>query len=151
MKQLAYIMTLASVFSACDTNNSRTKNAIIKPAIDSMQIFKSILNGNWYQSSYIDSIQKTKSPFRSQNVLALYVELVIDTSEIKGVSLEVGAPGIHEGTSFILYFKRGQTSTSLPTNIIDYDMTVDFYELSYNISGDDTSLILSVYNKELNI
>jgi hypothetical protein len=79
------------------------------------------------------------------------VELIIDTTGIVGDSLEVGAPGIHEGTSFILYFRRGQTSTSLPTNIINDNTTGDFYELSYTISGSDTSLILSVYNKEKKI
>jgi hypothetical protein len=59
----------------------------------------------------------------------------------------VWAPGIHEGTSFTVYFRPGLSSTSLPTNIFDYDMTGNFYELAYSISGSDTSLILSTYSK----
>ena len=151
MKQLTYFSILVFALTACGTNNSETKDVIVKPAIDSMQIGKSILNGDWYQASYIDSIQETKSPFRSQNALASMVELDIDTSKIKGDSLEIEAPGIHEGTSFIVYFRRGLTLTSFPTNIIDYDTPSNFYELGYNISAADTSLILSICNKDKKI
>jgi hypothetical protein len=151
MKQLTYIVTLAFILTACETNSSQTKNAVPKPVIDSMQTFKSILNGDWYQASYIDSIQKTKSPFLSRNSLAEYVELYINANEATADSLEIGAPGIHEGTSFMVYFKPGLTRTSLPTNIVDYDTASNFYELGYNISVGDTSLILSIYNKDKKI
>jgi len=151
MKQLTYIMTLAFILTACKTNSSQNKKAISKPVIDSMQMFKSILNGVWYQASYIDSIQKTKSPFLSRNSLAEYVELYINPEETTGDSLEIGAPGIHEGTSFTIYFRPGMTHTSLPTNIVDYDTASNFYELGYNISVGDTSLILSIYNKDKKI
>ena len=116
-----------------------------------MQIFKSILNGVWYQASYIDSIQKTKSPFLSRNSLAEYVELYINPDEATGDSLEIGAPGIHEGTSFMIYFRPGLTHSSLPTNIVDYDSTSNISELGYNISNGDTSLILFNYNKDKRI
>lgn len=148
MKQLPYILIFVFALTACGTNNSGTKDTSINPAIDSMQIFKSVLDGDWYQASYIDSIQETKSPFRSRHALAEMVELGIDTTGLKGDSLEIGAPSIHEGTSFVVYFKPGLTSTSLPTNIIDYDTASNFYELGYNIFAGDTVLKLSVYNKD---
>ncbi|HEU5053379.1 MAG TPA: hypothetical protein VFT78_09710 [Hanamia sp.] len=166
MKQLTYLVTLALILIACETNSYQNKNAVKKPqtysmpkaAIDSMQKtigsmqkFKSILNGFWYQASYIDSIQQTKSPFLSRNSLAAFVELYIDTTEVTGDSLEIGAPGIHEGTSFMVYFKPGLTPTSLPTNIVDYDTASNISELGYNISNGDTSLVLSTYNKDKKI
>ena len=151
MRQLNYILFLPFILTACDTNTFQIKNAVPKPVIDSLQNFKSILNGDWYQASYIDSIQKTKSPFLSRNSLTRYVELYINTNEATGDSLEIGAPSIHEGTSFIVYFKPGLTHTSLPTNIVDYDTASNFYELGYNISIGDTSLILSIYNKDKKI
>ena len=148
MKQLTYIATLAFILTACGTNSPETKDTVPKLVIGSMQTFKSILNGEWYQASYIDSIQETKSPFRSRNSLAEYVELDINASKATGDSLEIGAPGIHEGTSFITYFKPGLTSTSFPTNIVDDDTPSNFYELGYNTSENDTSLIILHYNKD---
>jgi hypothetical protein len=147
MKQLTFLSILTFILTACGTNSFETKHVVTKPVIDPKQTFKSILNGNWYQSSYIDSIQETKSPFRSQDALEEMVELDIDTTDIKGDSLEVGAPSIHEGTSFIVFFKPGLKSTSLPTNINRYNTGTNFYELGYNISAVDTSLILYIYNK----
>jgi len=140
-------MLFAFILTACQTNNSETKNTIINPVTNTMQTFKSIINGDWYQASYIDSIQETKSPFLSQNSLAEYVELDINTNETTGDSLEIGALNIHEGTSFNVYFKPGLTATSLKTNIIDYDTVSNFYELGYNITANDTSLIIFLYNK----
>lgn len=147
MKQLTYLSIFLFLLVACQTNSSATHNAVKNPLTDTTQKFKSIINGDWYQAYYIDSIQETKSPFRSQNSLAEYVELNINANEATGDSLEIGAPGIHEGTSFIIYFKPGLTGTSFPTNIIDEDTTGNFYELGYNISGNDTSLIILRYNK----
>jgi len=130
------------------TNTAATHDAQKNSGIRTAQMFKSIINGVWYQASYIDSIQETKSPFRSQNSLAEYVELSINTNEACGDSLEVGAPGIHEGTSFIIYLKPGLTSTSFPTNIVDEEVASNFYELSYDISQNDTSILILHYNKE---
>ncbi len=115
------------MLTACEINKSDTNNETAKTAVNSIQIFKSILNGNWYQSSYIDSIQETKSPFRSQDALAEMVELDIDTTGMKRDSLEIGAPSIHKGTSFVVYFKPGLTINSLPTNITIYGAENNFF------------------------
>lgn len=144
MKYLTLILTLSILMTACQTNNSQ---ADIQ-ATDSMQVFKSIINGIWYEPTYITDIQKTKSPYKSQNELASMVELDIDISQIQGDSiLEVGAPSIHEGTSFMVFFRPGLTPTSLPTSIQDYDNQTNFYELGYEISNGDTSLNILHYDK----
>jgi hypothetical protein len=148
MKQLIYLSSFLFLLAACMTNTAATHDAQKNSGIRTAQMFKSIINGVWYQASYIDSIQETKSPFRSQNSLAEYVELSINTNEACGDSLEVGAPGIHEGTSFIIYLKPGLTSTSFPTNIVDEEVASNFYELSYDISQNDTSILILHYNKE---
>jgi hypothetical protein len=148
IKQLTYLSSFLFLLAACQTNITSTHDVEKNLVTSTPQTFKSIINGDWYQASYIDSIQETKSPFRSQNSLAEYVELSINTNEASGDSLEVGAPGIHEGTSFVIYLKPGLTSTSFPTNIIDEDTASNFYELSYNISINDTSLIILHYNKD---
>jgi hypothetical protein len=148
MKKLNYLTPFLFLLVACHTNNSVTHGATTNPLPDTTQTFKSIINGDWYQASYIDSIQETKSPFRSHNSLSEYVELNINSREATGDSLGIGAPSIHEGSSFIIYFRPGLTSTSFPTNIIDENTASNFYELSYSILRNDTSLIILHYSKE---
>jgi hypothetical protein len=114
----------------------------------SKQSFNSVMNGDWYQASYIDSVQKTKSPFYSRHALTEYVELQINVDSTTGDSLVISAPSIHEGTSFIIYLKPGLTATSYPTNIVDENTAGNFYELSYNISGNDTALFILHYKKD---
>jgi len=113
--------------------------------------FNAIHNTHWAQTSYIEDIIRTKSPYKSQNKLAMIVELDFDSSSIIGDSLFVGAPSIHEGTSFYLYFRQGQIKTSLPTDIKDYSTETNFYELGYNITDSDTSLVLYRYDKNKKI
>lgn len=151
MKQVTLVSSFLFLLVSCQTNNSSSNKVAKNSVPDSSKIIKSIINGNWYQASYIDSIQETKSPFHSQNALAEYVEFDINANEASADSLIVWAPGIHEGTSFTVYFRQGITNTSLPTNIFDYDTTGNFYELGYDISGSDTSLILYTYNKHKKI
>ncbi len=147
MKKIISLSSFLFLVIACQTNSSATHSTEKNPLSDSPQTVKSIINGDWYQASYIDSIQQTKSPFRSQKSLAEYVELHIDSSEAKGDSLTIEAPSIHEGTNFLIYFKPGKTATSFPTNISDGDKKNAFYELSYKIFRNDTSLIIFHYDK----
>jgi hypothetical protein len=147
MKKLTYLSAFLILLIACQTNNSTRLDAAKNSVTGSASKLKSIMNGDWYQASYIDSIQKSKSPFRSQNSLAVYVELNIDTSEATGDSIRIEAPSIHEGTNFIIYFKPGITANSFQTNIRDGEEMNNIYDFSYNISGNDTSLIILRYNK----
>jgi hypothetical protein len=147
MNKLSYLSQFLLLLVACQTNSSATHGVAKIQSPDTTQTFKSVIDGDWYQASYIDSIQETKSPFRSRNSLAEYVELDINASEATGDSLLIEAPSIHEGTNFIIYFKHGLTATSFPTNIIDEETKSNFFELSYNISTKETSLIILHYNK----
>ncbi|MCX8472682.1 MAG: hypothetical protein ORN85_03440 [Sediminibacterium sp.] len=98
--------------------------------------------------TYIADIQKTKSPFKSQNSLAGMVELDIDISHAIDDKLIVNAPGIHEGGSFKIIFTLGLTPNSFKTDIIDYENESNFYELGYSISTKDTILIIYHYDKK---
>ena len=147
MKKLTCLSTVLVLLIACQTNNPTTHDAAKNSVTDSALKFESIINGDWYQASYIESIQKSKSPFRSQNSLAEYVELNINASEARGDSIRIEAPGIHEGTNFIIYFKPGISANSFQTNISDWKESSNIYELNYNISGNDTSLTILCYNK----
>jgi hypothetical protein len=118
------------------------------PLPDAKQSFKSVINGDWYQASYIDSIQKTKSTFYAQHALSEYVELQINTDSATGDSLVIAAPSIHEGTNFVIFLKPGLTAASYPTNIVDENSAGNFYELSYNILGNDTALFILHYDKD---
>jgi len=144
------ILILPSLFflTACHTNSSLTDKSTISKQNETIELLKSILNGYWVEPTYINDVSKTKSPFKSQNTLAAIVELDIDTSDIKDDSIEVRAPDIHEGTSFTLYFRPGITATSIPTNIKDYETETNFYELGYELTNKDTSLIIYHYNKD---
>ena len=148
MIRLTGLLNILFILAACQTNNAATHDTEKNPVADAKQTVKAIINGSWYQASYIDSIQDTKSPYYSQKALAEHVELDINTNEATGDSLKIGAQSIHEGTSLTIYFRPGLTGTSFPINIIDWDTPYNFYELSYNISGNDTSLLILHYNKD---
>ena len=113
------------------------------------ELFRDIFKYTWAQESYINDLIKTKSPYKSQNKLSDIVEIDFDRSEIKGDSIFVGAPSIHEGTSFYAYFRPGLKANSLPTNI--NGSTENFYELGYEVNNQDTSLYLYRYNKDKKI
>ena len=58
----------------------RTDKIIRKDDLDRLIGSFKIINGDWAQSSYIEDLSKTKSPYKSQGKLASVVELNIDTS-----------------------------------------------------------------------
>lgn len=142
MRLIQLLLSISILLGACQLNNS-TQNRLT----NSMQMARSVIKGNWYQATYINSIRKTKSPFQSKKDLSMFVELQIDATESTSDSLIIGAPGVHEGGDFILYFRPGVTANSFPTNIGYGNKEGDFFELSYNISGSDTALIILRYNK----
>lgn len=150
MKQL--IIFSFVILTACNTNKSSDSNlnTLDKPTeIKTNEIepnYKSILNGDWVETTYIADLTKTKSPYQSQDALKSIVELNIDTNQTKGDSLEIGSPSIHEGMSFFVYFKPGIATNSFPTSLIDYDNESNFYELGYLITSQDTTVLIYHYN-----
>jgi len=143
MKQTFLIISFFLFLTSCQTHGTRTDNASSNQIAD----VKSIINGNWYEPTYIADIQKTKSPFQSQNSLATMVEIDIDISQVIDDTLEVGAPSVHEGTNFRIIFSPGLTPNSVKTDIIDYENESNFHEIGYNISTKDTTLIVYRYDK----
>ena len=146
MRHLTIIFAFSLLIS-CQSNSSTVDKSVENQIVDIQVIFKGIINGDWVEPSYIDGLTKTKSPYNSQNALNSIVELNIDTSRIKGDSLEIGSPSIHEGMSFFVFFRPGITINAFPTNIKDYDNESNFYELGYLISSKDTSLVIYHYDK----
>jgi hypothetical protein len=133
-----FLMLLVS----CRTGNKS------EPPEQLIKKFNPFLSGNWVAADYITEIEKTKSPLKSSNKIAEFSEFIIDMAEIKGDSMYIAAGlGNHEGADFILYFRQGQTSRSLKTNMKDFENESDFYELGYVTRKHDTSLVLYHYNK----
>ncbi len=150
MKHIILIVSIFILLTSCQTSGTQTETSFPtqNDTLSNKQTeIKSIINGSWYELNYIDDIQQTKSPFKSQNALASIVEIDIDTTKTIGNTLEVGAPSIHEGYSFRIVFKTGLTKKSVQTDIIDYENENNFYELGYDISSQDTTLIIYHYDK----
>lgn len=144
---LKWLLFLGFISLAACTNKDRIKKeAAANKGVERVQRAKSILHGYWYQESYIKSLAKTKSPFRSQNALGRMVELDIDTTKVDGDSLEIGAPSIHEGNSFVLYFRPGTLQHRFPTNLMEDEEEKHFFEIGYSLLLKDTSLNLYTYN-----
>ena len=148
MKYLRTLFYCSIILAACQSTTSSADNQHSDKKEGLKKTFTSLINGLWVEPTYIEDISKTKSPNKSQGSLASMVELNIDTNEITGDSLEVGAPGIHEGTSFIVYFRNGTKKTSLPTNIVDYETGTNFYELGYVLMNKDTALVIYHFDKD---
>lgn len=150
MKQTILILSIFLFLTSCQTSGTQTETNL-QTQNDTLSNqhteIKSIINGSWYELNYIDDIRQTKSPFKSQNALTSIVEIDIDTTKAIGDTLEVGAPSIHEGYSFRIVFKTGLTKNSVQTDIIDYENENNFYELGYDISNQDTTLIIYHYDK----
>jgi hypothetical protein len=143
MKPTFLIISFSFLLTSCQTNGTKKDNGSIEQKAD----IKVIINGNWYEPTYIEDLQKTKSPFQSSNSLARMIEIDIDISQAIGDTLEVGAPSVHEGTSFNIIFTSGMTANSVQTDIVDYENESNFYELGYKISTKDTTLIIYKYDQ----
>ncbi len=119
------------------------------PANKLAQQFKPFLHGVWVHGDYMDDILKTRSPVKSSEKLTFITQLTIDTSGISEDSINIGiALGNHEGSDLVLYFKQGQTPTSLLTNINGFEQESGFYELGYETSGNDTALKIYHYDSK---
>jgi len=147
MKYLKALFCCSIILTSCQSTTSTADNQGSNKTEGLKKTFKPIIDGIWVEPTYIDNLSKTKSPSKSRAVLASMVELDIDTNKITGDSLEVGAPGIHEGTSFIVYFRHGTKETSLPANIVDYDTKTNFYELGYEKLNKDIVLVIYHFDK----
>ena len=117
--------------------------------IDLSQKFKPFLHGIWVPADYVTELVNTKSPHKASDYIKFISEFVIDTNSNSRDSLEVGVSlGNHEGSQFVLYFKEGQSSNALVTNISDFEDKSGFYDLGYGKELSDTFLMLYHYNRD---
>lgn len=145
MKFSIIIISFLIVFFSCNSTADKTPRQSVNELV---QKFKPFLHGVWVQADYLDDIEKTKSPVKSGEKLTFITEIIIDTSGISSDSLLAGmALGNHEASDLILYFKQGKTTTSLITNISGFENESDSYDLGYEISDNDTVLIIYHYDK----
>lgn len=145
MRFLIIIIFLSTTIAAC--NQAKQKRETEKQ-IGLSQKFKPFIQGVWVPADYVAELVNTKSPHKASDYLKTISEFVIDTNENSQDSLEVGISlGNHEGSQFVLYFKQGQSSNSLLTNINDFDEKKDSYELGYIANVADTFLMLYHYDK----
>lgn len=140
---LTISLLLLAIFS-CQDSRQTSELEVSDPTSNSSRL---ILNGVWIPDKYIKAIKKTMSPIEASAVLKGLSELTIDTTQIAGDSMFVGAGwNNHEGDGFYMWFKPGQETASYRTNRRDYDNQSNFYELGYEINRADTSLILYHYS-----
>jgi hypothetical protein len=146
MKFIIITFSFLLILFSC---NTIVDKPLALPANELAQQFKPFLRGVWVQSDYMDDILKTRSPVKSSEKLTFITQLTIDTSGISADSMNAGiALGNHEGSDIVLYFKQGQTPTSLFTNINGFEQESGSYELDYEISGNDTALTIYHYDSK---
>jgi hypothetical protein len=146
MKKI-YLLFVVVVLAACKSN-SGTSNQATNHSQKVIKKFKPILQGIWVIRGYIDSLSKSKSPYRSKDQEGYITSMAINLENVNSDSTQIGySLHNHEGSSFALFFKKGQLPTSLKISLRDYEIQSNFYELGYRVSNEDTSLILYHYNK----
>jgi len=143
MKQLSYLLLALFILTSCSNNKVSTSNQV-----DNLkQHFIPILNGVWVLTDYIEEIEKTQSPLKASDKLNGIVAMDIDEN-MQSDTIFVGISiNNHEGYNFTTYFVQGQNSTSLKTNIPDYDEESNYFELGYETGNNQTFLVLYHYNK----
>ena len=118
--------------------------------------FGPILRGAWVRADYLAVLKRTKSPLlaasllvESTKELGQISELDIDPAQRAGDSLKtLLLLNNHEGDELTLYFRRGRQAASLATATNPYSAPPgSFTELSYCVSAQDTTLLLTRYRK----
>ncbi len=134
MKHSMYLLTMVFLVGLTTVANSQKIN---KP--DALKTLKAVINGRWCEANYMLDLNDTKSPARSQTKLKQIVLMNINIKNIKDNRLEVEAPGVHEGGSFNIDFKKKAiTANAVSTDITDYDHLKAggyFYELGFILSS----------------
>lgn len=140
MKYVIPILALTILFAACKsgTENQKTEAEAIAARI------MPIVHGTWVMTDYITSLEQTKSPLASSKLLTGIVAMDFDTADHKGDSVSVqGNGGNHEDVLFSIYFRKGQTETSVPVSMVAEDGS--HFELDYTTTNGETTLLLCRY------
>jgi len=134
------------ILVSCQNPDTSLENSATIESAKIRNAFLPIITGDWVETSFMDTLKRTKSPYNSQDALANIVQFSIDSSNITADSMEIGAMNIHEGSNLIIHFRLGKLPTSLPLDLNDYDNKSNYYELGYTILNRDTTLVLYQYN-----
>jgi hypothetical protein len=158
MAKAFYIFLFISLMLSCKSGTKQAVDDSAKIIVDTAllstssaevaQKFKPFIEGIWVKQSYIDALEKTKSPYKSRKSLGGVALMMIDFKSVNADKLTIGySLGNHEGASFDLFFKTGQTTNSLKTDLKDYGVKSDYFELGYVVNNKDTSVVLFHYNE----
>lgn len=152
MKQFLYSLLIISLCTSCQNNsNQHQKKSTTTNINDSKNFikrFKPFIQGVWVKKDYIDDLLKTRSPYLSFKKLGGICSILIRLPATETDSVFAGISlNNHEGSNFVFYNKSGNNSKSLKTNIKDYMVPGNYYELGYDISKADTNLVIYHYNK----
>ena len=147
MRRAITLFLLILKFASCSNIKTSSVEMGTNPKDSLKQRFIPHLNGDWVLTDYINSIEQNKSPLKSSSKLKGIVTLTFN-NEINSDSIEVGASwNNHEGYNFTVYFIEGQNPHSLKTNLPDYDLKTNYYELGYKRINNDTFLFLYHYDQ----
>lgn len=146
MKYIIYILSFFFILS-CSNEKEISNDQAVQQQDSLVQNNSTAFNGVWVVTDYIKSIEKTRSPIKSADELGGVATMIIYEENLLD-SFTVGASlNNHEGYSFTVYNVPGQNKNSLKTNLKDYTVESNFYELGYETIGDEVFLFLYHYTK----
>ena len=146
MKKFIFILLLFAI-SCTENKEKNPKKAPV--SLSAKTNLLSIIHGGWVKQEYVDSIIKTKSPYRSNKQYLSNVELIIDTANLTGDTVMNPACFSNGKESFYFKIVIKQDSLNKPSMQMVYNhnyMNMDFF-LEYSISAGDT--ILYMVKKDL--
>jgi hypothetical protein len=142
MKYVIPVLALTILFAACKSGTENQKSEAEEIAARMLPI----VHGTWVMTDYITSLEQTKSPLESSKLLTGVVALDFDTTGRTGDSVSVQAKkNNHENILFSIYFRKGQTETSVPVSFVSGN---EHYELDYSVANNDTTLLLCRYSAD---
>ncbi|MBE0662366.1 MAG: hypothetical protein IH597_07855 [Bacteroidales bacterium] len=146
MRQLTITFLTFIILTSCSNDNTSAGDNKVNQTDRLNNNFISILNGVWVLTDYINEIEKTKSPLKSSDRLEGVVTMVIDAT-FQSDSIDIGVSwNNHEGFNFMAFFESGQETTNLKTNLPDFDVKTNYFELGYEKINNKVLLALYRYN-----
>jgi len=144
MKRLLIASGLVLSLAACGSDNNTSNESATE---DVQGSFAPIIKGSWIMTDYVAALKSTKSPMAAAGTLKGIVAMDIDPEPYSGDTVIVAANvNNNENATFYMMYRKGHSDRSLITAQIDNSNDGSFYELSYDIDGDDTILFLNHYN-----
>lgn len=151
MKQTALMILIAISITSCYNKQTKTADNNVVKSDSIKKPINEIIRGVWVVSDYIVDIQKTKSPYQSKDKLNGIVSLLID-GKVKGDSMVVSVNwNNHMGSDISAYLTNNHKPNSLRTNIKDYPINDNTFEIGYELIDKDTLLFLYHYSSTNNL